>query len=559
MLTSSGDLLAWEEGSDGFAIHGRVAPQAAAGAVALLPPQADRASGRAPGSGDGAGFILTRGGTMIRLRDGPQAAWEARFAGFDGPRTARDAGAKDRRPVPRTAWRVACDSRSFLILTEWEGLFVSHDGGRIFAPVGGLPKEVRALTACSDDPRRWIAVAGDGLYRSEDCGRSWFPQGGGTLREALGDVAEVVALAAPAGAGEELLALTRGGVLLRSWDGGVSWERPLGEIHSRGHVLFAGESAVLLGTSRGVLSSADRGASWCWRNRGLRSLSVLSIGVAAPEESVEGNEIPTLIVDTDLGTYLSPDRGVHWDPAAGSVEAPAPQTVAQACLLAGAPFAGERIIETAEAPLGAHWVFVRTVDGLFASADQGTTWEEVLLPGELTVTSMALDLSAAQLLVGTARYGLFAAGFPEPRAASDLPLPLPVHASPNPFGGAVMLRCVLPPGALDLGESLSGQGDAEGDLGGSSNPRSDESLGRAAVADGEAAAMQAGVAIFSVHGQLVRRLEAPTVLSGVAGERSLLWDWNGLDERGQPVPSGMYLVSVTAGTQRFIGKIIKLR
>jgi photosystem II stability/assembly factor-like uncharacterized protein len=543
VLTSIGELLAWTAGEPEFTRLGTLPPEVAGGAVALLPPGEEPG---APGSDLACGIVVTRGGTMIRLHAGRPSIWEPRFAGFPGTRAAAERPAKGRRPTVRGAWRVGCDAETFLALVDWEGLFISHDGGRSFAPVAGdLPKAVRALTDCAADSRRWFALAGGGLYRSDDCGRSWHPQGSAAPPGAGDDLAAAVALAAPDESGEVLLALTPAGTLLRSPDGGMSWERPLPEIHSRGLALAAGPAAVKVGTSRGVLASDDLGAAWCWSNRGLRGLSVLAIGILADPATAAGGEAPRLAVDTDLGSFVSADRGLHWEPAAEPLAAAAPPATTAPRLLAAAPFARERIVEIAESPLGAHWVFVRTVDGLFASADAGASWEGVPLPGDLTVTSMALDLDAGELLVGTARYGLFTAELPAERLASDLPLP--VHASPNPFAESVILRCELPPGVLATGEAPAGQGT------GVVRAADSSALG----VEGEAAA--AVVTIFSVHGQLIRRLAAPAVVAGVSGETRLLWDWNGLDERGQPVPSGMYLVSATAGSQRFIGKIIKLR
>ena len=64
---------------------------------------------------------------------------------------------------------------------------------------------------------------------------------------------------------------------------------------------------------------------------------------------------------------------------------------------------------------------------------------------------------------------------------------------------------------------------------------------------------------WGVHGQLIRRLRDPLFMAEVTGAGSLLWRWDGLDERGQTVPSGMYLVAATVGDQRYTGKLIKLR
>ena len=53
------------------------------------------------------------------------------------------------------------------------------------------------------------------------------------------------------------------------------------------------------------------------------------------------------------------------------------------------------------------------------------------------------------------------------------------------------------------------------------------------------------VRIFSVSGQRVR-----TLFAGARGSGSFAWDWDGRDDRGNPVPVGLYLAQVTADAER---------
>ena len=166
---------------------------------------------------------------------------------------------------------------------------------------------------------------------------------------------------------------------------------------------------------------------------------------------------------------------------------------------------------------------------------------------------LAVDLSANRLLLGTLRFGLFAADLPGETIVTDLLQP--VHASPNPFGGTVVLRCTLPGGhALAQGQRLVGDRSVPG--GGS--PSGEERAVASASSAGEAAEGESYLLVLSIHGQVIRRLRDPQLVTDAGGESSLLWRWDGLDERGQPAPSGMYLVSAVAGTQRYAGKLIKL-
>jgi len=214
---------------------------------------------------------------------------------------------------------------------------------------------------------------------------------------------------------------------------------------------------------------------------------------------------------------------------------------------------GARVVETALATLEREWLFARTADGVHLTLDRGASWEDVPLPPGLTVTGLAVDLAANRLLLGTLRFGLFAADLPGETIVTDLLQP--VHASPNPFGGTVVLRCTLPGGhALAQGQRLVGDRSVPG--GGS--PSGEERAAASASSAGEAAEGESYLLVLSIHGQVIRRLRDPQLVTDAGGESSLLWRWDGLDERGQPAPSGMYLLSAVAGTQRYAGKLIKL-
>jgi hypothetical protein len=159
----------------------------------------------------------------------------------------------------------------------------------------------------------------------------------------------------------------------------------------------------------------------------------------------------------------------------------------------------------------------------------------------LPITSLALDVADGRLLLGAYRHGLFAATLPPALSRADEWVA--IQGRPNPFTSGVTLDCALSGAAAAV---LLGEG---GDAGRAARPAAGAAQGLAA--------MEARV--YSVHGQLVRRLLAPRGERAAGGEFHVLWEWDGLDERGLPVPNGVYLVTTAAGTQRMQGKLIKLR
>jgi hypothetical protein len=64
---------------------------------------------------------------------------------------------------------------------------------------------------------------------------------------------------------------------------------------------------------------------------------------------------------------------------------------------------------------------------------------------------------------------------------------------------------------------------------------------------------EVGIRIFDARGRLVRRLGQKLA----AGDHQILWD--GRDDRGQAVASGVLFYEITAGGNRQAGKLIRMR
>ncbi len=110
-------------------------------------------------------FAGVEHGALIYTHDGGRT-WHEALVGYDLHRVAVD---------PRDADRVLAGAG--------EGLFISEDAGRTWAPVSALKdKYVHAICFNPQQPERvyvYVAEEGAPLYKSEDGGRSWRPIGEG--------------------------------------------------------------------------------------------------------------------------------------------------------------------------------------------------------------------------------------------------------------------------------------------------------------------------------------------------------------------------------------------
>ncbi|MDQ3889282.1 MAG: hypothetical protein M3312_01895 [Actinomycetota bacterium] len=130
----------------------------------------------------------------------------------------------------------------------------SEDGGRTWRDVhpDGLPGlDIHGFTVAAEEDGLYAAVAGEGLFASEDGGRS-FEQ----VSTEVGP--DVVALAA--GARNRLLASERRGIML-SEDGGASWRRVLAQ-PAAGLAVSRADPRRALAGGAGIFLSVDGGGSW---------------------------------------------------------------------------------------------------------------------------------------------------------------------------------------------------------------------------------------------------------------------------------------------------------
>ncbi len=195
-------------------------------------------------------------------------------------------------------------------------LWVSHDGGRSWKAGAALPRAAGSATPSFADQRHGLLLAGAGLWRTADDGRSWqrldprgLPAGGS--RQLLGLLSPRVGL----------LAVEQGDrwpQILETDDGGWSW-RPAGPPPPPGE--------APLGVEMGLL----RGSGWLqlWMVAELRDTTATGGVVPRLETSLSqdgavwsqwevapGVEGATPLADASGGLWLT-DSGVLWHSSDG--------------------------------------------------------------------------------------------------------------------------------------------------------------------------------------------------------------------------------------------------
>jgi photosystem II stability/assembly factor-like uncharacterized protein len=173
----------------------------------------------------------------------------------------------------------------------------SLDGGAVWEDVrpNGLPGlDVHGLAVDpADDQVVYAAIAGEGLYRSDDSGAS-FEQ----VSEGVGPAVYGLAVTPD---GRVLAAEQRG--VFASDDGGTTW-KTLFEANVVGLAIQPGDGRTILTTGPGIYRSTDAGATW----RKVQDISEGSWPVAwAPSDPERA-----YVVGFDRKLYSSDDAGATW-------------------------------------------------------------------------------------------------------------------------------------------------------------------------------------------------------------------------------------------------------
>jgi hypothetical protein len=156
------------------------------------------------------------------------------------------------------------------------GIRVTHDGGATWSDASAGLHRKYTIAIRVDSRRRGVLLAGteEGLFRSEDGGRSWKPAGAAGY--------QVLHIEQSPHDACYWLAATQGGGLFMAADCGVSFESNgnLGVDRNISDIAFdpgSPQRIAVAGWGLGVMVSDDRGKTWQARNSGLPGLSVWSV------------------------------------------------------------------------------------------------------------------------------------------------------------------------------------------------------------------------------------------------------------------------------------------
>jgi photosystem II stability/assembly factor-like uncharacterized protein len=296
-------------------------------------------------------------------------------------------------PPPTYALLQSVRSPSVLLAASGGGLYRSADDGASWRAVDAGTRS-GAIYSLVQDLSGAFYMGGEGaaVLRSEDDGLTWrtlspLPSGGAILAVAV------------SASGDWLLAGTDGAGLFSSRDGGMTWQRveAVGETFVSAIVPSAGDEppcddrggCILARTRSGLFTTLDGGRTWqkveaAWDGRvdaaavgGVQPAWLIATDRGRIYRSVDGRRwapwgeglertgaVFTLAADpaspdrlfagTENGLYLSDDGGLHWQ-----VPPDGPGTPSADALAMGSDGV----------------LYLANLDGVYASQDQGATWQ----------------------------------------------------------------------------------------------------------------------------------------------------------------------------------------
>jgi photosystem II stability/assembly factor-like uncharacterized protein len=274
---------------------------------------------------------------------------------------------------------------SVMFLSACSGIYKTEDFGYDFRKVQGIPSTARRTRSLSMDPAdRNTVYAGttEGLYKTQDGGETW-------ARMTDPDVIVNDVYVDPGNPKHVLLATDRSGVLA-SEDGGVSFQASSTGFSQRqvAALLVDEKSAGTMyagvindKTWGGVFVSGDMGRTWKQQSEGLHGDDVFVLA-----QSEDG----TLLAGSSNGIFRW--DGTSWVHADALAEQPDPPAAAMPARTRArerrprpeAVQPREDLVQlrgrvTALNVTGSTW-FAATAQGVFRSADRGTSWAPVLTP-----------------------------------------------------------------------------------------------------------------------------------------------------------------------------------
>ena len=256
------------------------------------------------------------------------------------------------------------------------GAFKTADGGITWKAGAGLPSDVVSSIVVDPNNNTTVyACMNEGLYQSTDSGATW--------KSIL--ASPVLSVAVPTSRTGLIYAGRTAAPILRSTDGGVSWQEVSTAVTVNALAIDPTNAfTIYAATSRsGFLLSNDGGNTWTFSNTGMATgAAPFTIYTVAIDPRIPQR----LYAGTAAGLFRSSDGGAGWN-------------------LAGSGIGTRPVLSVAINPQDANFVYAGTAGGgVYRSSDGGDTWTSTG-PANLDVNAVALDAAGqfvhAGLYVGT--------------------------------------------------------------------------------------------------------------------------------------------------------------
>ncbi len=435
------------------------------------------------------------------------------------------------------AYSIAWGSDSLFTGSYWGG--VDHTANPVtgWSPCSdGLTNRFvwEVVSSPHDAGTAWAASYG-GVSVTSDTGWTWAGSSAGM--EGL----DVRSVAMDPNDSSKLLAGAFFGGVYRSIDGGGSWNPSstgiVGDLTVTCLVYKTGSSTeVLAGTYSGPHKSTDSGATWStsWNGMGAHKIWGVATTPADPSLIYAGtygdglfrsNDFAGNWTEVPVGDDFVRALAIHpSDPSivyAGGYYQDSGKGGVYKSINGGAGWTSENdgltdlsIWALAIDPADPDHLFAATLDGIFESRDGADNWTE-LSDGLITKDVRSIAFLADRVIAGT--FGGSVPWFEEATVSVlgpggvPIPNPLRITARPNPFNPRTVIEA----------------GPVEGEV---------------------------RLTVHDLAGRLVRVLFDGPVPGG-----SLSVSWDGLNEGGRPVPSGIYFGSIQTDSGKSTRRLVLLR
>lgn len=274
--------------------------------------------------------------------------------------------------------------------------YISGDGGDTWQAasndLAGVEPTFLTITRSAPANTIWVGTGGQGLWRSDNSGRTWRP----ALVRGFGDQ-RGVALAQDARGRLHFLALDNSrypdSYLFTSADGGYNWDRRLMQAFSGRPETYVTDlvadpfeaNRLYALTLGGLLTTTDAGFSWKPSTLPLPDNTSLGGEIALAVDATQRGRLYLAANTTDgngasqIALYRSLDSGASWEILPARFTPPPIST----------PSGGARPLSLRLDPLNRGQLFLATNQGLWLSADGGLAWKH---PGEALIGATIADL-----------------------------------------------------------------------------------------------------------------------------------------------------------------------